>query len=154
MLLTHSSGLRDNWSILLPDYVHGDSPISLGFYMEDYFSAGGSRYDADKNFQTWEPGAKYSYCNMAVSLAAYLVEAASGTSFETWCQDNIFVERLWRTIRHNYLCLHSFGCGSEVRQGLEKWIRFYNHERGHSSLDDRTPDEVYYSLPHPFAAAA
>jgi putative transposase len=70
------------------------------------------------------------------------------------CQDNIFVERLWWTIKHHYLYLHSFGCGSELRHGLEKWIRFYNHERGHSSLDDRTPDEVYCGLPHPFAEAA
>ena len=70
------------------------------------------------------------------------------------CQDNIFVERLWWTIKHNYLYLHSFGGGSELRHGLEKWIRFYNHERGHSSLDDRTPNEVYYGLPHPFAEAA
>jgi putative transposase len=58
------------------------------------------------------------------------------------------------TIKHNYLYLHSFGCGSEFRHGLEQWIRFYNYERGHSSLDDRTPDEVYYGLPHPFAEAA
>jgi putative transposase len=70
------------------------------------------------------------------------------------CQDNIFVERLWWTIKHNYLYLHSFGCGSELRHGLEEWIRFYTYERGHSSLDDRTPDEVYYGLPHPFAEAA
>jgi putative transposase len=53
---------------------------------------------------------------------------------------------------HDYL--HSFTTGSELRYGLEEWIRFYNHERGHSALDDRTPDEVYYGLPHPFAEAA
>jgi len=41
-----------------------------------------------------------------------------------------------------------------LRQGLEKWLRFHNHERGHSSLDDRTPDEAYCGLPHPFAEAA
>ena len=70
------------------------------------------------------------------------------------CQDNIFIERLWWTIKHHYLYLHSFGSGSELRQGLTEWIRFYNQERGHSSLDDRTPDEVYYGLPHPFAEAA
>ena len=69
------------------------------------------------------------------------------------CQDNIFVERLWWTIKHPYLYLHSFGCGSDLRQGLTEWVRYYNHERGHSSLDDRTPDEVYYGLPHPFAEA-
>jgi putative transposase len=70
------------------------------------------------------------------------------------CQDNIFVERLWWTIKHHYLYLHSFSTGSELRHGLEEWIRYYNHERGHSALDDRTPDEVYYGLPHPFAEAA
>jgi putative transposase len=70
------------------------------------------------------------------------------------CQDNIFVERLWWTIKHHYLYLHSFDGGSELRHGLEEWIRYYNHERGHSALDDRTPDEVYYGLPHPFAEAA
>ena len=70
------------------------------------------------------------------------------------CQDNIFVERLWWTLKHNYLYLHAFDSGTELREGLAEWVRFYNHERGHSSLDDRTPDEVYYGLPHPFAEAA
>jgi putative transposase len=70
------------------------------------------------------------------------------------CQDNIFVERLWWTIKHHYLYLHSFSCGSQLRHGLGDWIGFYNGQRGHSSLDDRTPDELYYGLPHPFAEAA
>lgn len=70
------------------------------------------------------------------------------------CQDNIFVERLWWTIKYNYLYLHSFKDGSQLRNGLNEWVRYYNQERGHSSLDDRTPDEVYYGLPHPFAEAA
>jgi putative transposase len=70
------------------------------------------------------------------------------------CQDNIFVERLWWTIKHHYLYLHAFDTGTELRKGLSEWVRFYNHERGHSSLDDRTPDEVYCGLPHPFAEAA
>jgi putative transposase len=70
------------------------------------------------------------------------------------CQDNIFVERLWWTLKHHYLYLHTFNGGTELRQGLTAWIYFYNHERGHSSLDDRTPDEVYYGQPHPFAEAA
>ena len=70
------------------------------------------------------------------------------------CQDNIFIERLWWTIKHHYLYLHSFDSGSELRQGLIQWVHYYNQERGHSSLDDRTPDEVYNGLPHPFAQAA
>jgi len=70
------------------------------------------------------------------------------------CQDNIFIERLWWTIKYHYLYLRSFDTGRALRQGLEGWVRYYNQDRGHSSLDDRTPDEVYYGLPHPFAEAA
>jgi len=70
------------------------------------------------------------------------------------CQDNIFIERLWWTIKHHYLYLQAFNSGSELRRGLSRWVRYYNKERGHSSLDDRTPDEVYYDLPLPYAEAA
>jgi putative transposase len=70
------------------------------------------------------------------------------------CQDNIFIERLWWTIKYQYLYLHSFENGLALRRGLAEWINGYNHDRGHSSLDDKTPDEVYYGLPHPFAQAA
>ena len=70
------------------------------------------------------------------------------------CQDNIFIERLWWTLKHQYIYLHSFDTGTALRRGLAKWIHYYNQERGHSSLDDLTPDEVYYDLPHPFAEAA
>ena len=70
------------------------------------------------------------------------------------CQDNIFIERLWWTIKYHYLYLRSFDNGRALRKGLEGWVRYYNQERGHSSLDDRTPDEVYYGIPHPFAEAA
>ena len=70
------------------------------------------------------------------------------------CQDNIFIERLWWTIKYQYLYLHAFENGSALRRGLAEWISKYNFDRGHSALDDRTPDEVYYGLPHPFAQAA
>jgi transposase InsO family protein len=53
-----------------------------------------------------------------------------------------------------YLYLRSFANGSELREGLRDWFRFYNCERFHQSLDNRTPDEVYYDLSHPFAEAA
>ena len=70
------------------------------------------------------------------------------------CQDNIFIERLWWTLKHHYLYLHSFGGGSELRDGLRCWFNFYDRDRFHQSLDNLTPDEVYYGLPHPFAEAA
>ena len=69
-------------------------------------------------------------------------------------QDNIFIERLWWTVKYQYLYLRSFDNGSQLRHGLTRWFRFYNQERSHQSLDDRTPDEVYFGIPHPLAEAA
>ena len=66
-------------------------------------------------------------------------------------QDNIFIERLWWTLKHHYIYLHSFDTGSELRYGLRNWFKFYNKERFHQALDNLTPDEIYYGLPHPFA---
>lgn len=69
-------------------------------------------------------------------------------------QDNIFIERLWWTLKHQYLYLWSFTDGKDLRQGLRQWFNFYNRERFHQALDDLTPDEVYYGLSHPLAKAA
>lgn len=70
------------------------------------------------------------------------------------CQDNIFIERLWWTLKYHYVYLRSFDSGAKLRQGLHTWFSFYNRERFHQSLDNLTPDEVYYDLPHPFVEAA
>jgi len=69
-------------------------------------------------------------------------------------QDNIFIERLWWTLKYHYLYLHAFDDGTQLRNGLTEWFRFYNQDRSHQALDNLTPDEVYYDLPHPFAEAA
>jgi putative transposase len=69
-------------------------------------------------------------------------------------QDNIFIERLWWTVKHHYLYLHAFDNGMQLRNGLNEWFHFYNQERSHQALDNLTPDEVYYNLPHPFTEAA
>jgi len=69
-------------------------------------------------------------------------------------QDNIFIERLWWTLKYQYLYLWSFDNGSQLRRGIRQWFGFYNAERSHQALDNLTPDEVYFDLPHPFAEAA
>jgi len=67
-------------------------------------------------------------------------------------RDNIFIERLWWTVKYHYLYLHAFEGGSDLRNGLKEWFRFYNEDRFHQSLNDKTPDEVYYDLQLPKAA--
>lgn len=69
-------------------------------------------------------------------------------------QDNIFIERLWWSLKHQYLYLWSFDNGTQLREGIQQWFEMYNKERSHQALDDMTPDEVYYNLPHPFAKVA
>ena len=61
--------------------------------------------------------------------------------------DNIMIERLWRSLKYECVYLHAFETGSEARKEIDKWIRRYNEERPHSSLDDKTPKEAYWNLP-------
>lgn len=63
--------------------------------------------------------------------------------------DNVMVERLWRSLKYECIYLHCFETGSEARQGIGRWIDFYNKSRPHSSLDDRTPAEAYWQIPRP-----
>ena len=57
--------------------------------------------------------------------------------------DNVFIERLWRSLKYECIYLHAFETGSELRGGLTQWVGYYNARRPHSSLDGRTPDEAY-----------
>ena len=59
--------------------------------------------------------------------------------------DNIFIERLWWTVKYHYLYLHAFDSGSKLREGLMGWFKYYNSQRPHQGLDDMTPDEVYFA---------
>lgn len=57
--------------------------------------------------------------------------------------DNIFVERLWRSVKYEDIYLNDYGSVGEVQRGLGRYFRFYNGERLHQSLNYRTPASVY-----------
>ena len=57
--------------------------------------------------------------------------------------DNVFIERLWRSLKHECVYLHAFETGSELRAGLTGWTCYYNSQRPHSTPDGRTPDDAY-----------
>jgi putative transposase len=59
------------------------------------------------------------------------------------CMDNIFVERLWRSLKYEEVYLKDYASVPEARAGIERYFRFYNHERLHQSLGYRTPAEIY-----------
>jgi putative transposase len=67
-------------------------------------------------------------------------------------RDNVFVERLWRSIKYEEVYLHAYASVREARAGIGRYINFYNLIRPHSSLGRQTPDQLYN--PQPLLAAA
>jgi len=68
--------------------------------------------------------------------------------------DNIFIERLWRTLKYERIYLKAYETGTELHQDLADWFTWYNEQRQHTSLDKRTPDEAYYQGLETLKAAA
>jgi putative transposase len=61
-------------------------------------------------------------------------------------RDNVFVERLWRSIKYEEVYLHAYDSVSEARNSIGRYLDFYNGRRPHSSLDGTTPDQAYFAL--------
>lgn len=68
-------------------------------------------------------------------------------------RDNVFVERLWRTIKYEEVYLRAYESVSDARTSIARYLGFYNRRRPHSSLDRQTPDEAYFGQPTLKAAA-
>ena len=60
-------------------------------------------------------------------------------------RDNVFIERLWRSVKYEEVYLHAYDTVSDSRTGIGKYFNLYNRRRPHSSLKRKTPDQVYYS---------
>jgi putative transposase len=60
--------------------------------------------------------------------------------------DNIFVERIWKSVKYEDIYLKSYKNGTDLQKGLEKYFDFYNRERFHQSLSYQTPDKVYLQV--------
>jgi len=59
-------------------------------------------------------------------------------------RDNVFVERLWRTMKYEQVCLHAYDSMDDAKMHSREYLEFYNAIGPHRSLDGRTPDEVYF----------
>jgi putative transposase len=68
-------------------------------------------------------------------------------------RDNVFVERLWRSVKYEEVYLRAYDSVSEARTSIGRYLDFYNHRRPHSSLDGTTPDQAYFN-PLPIRMAA
>jgi len=59
------------------------------------------------------------------------------------CIDNVFIERLWRSLKYECVYLHAWETGSQAKAGISQWMTFYNHHRPHSALGGTSPAVFY-----------
>ena len=108
------------------------------------------RYDAPEVFNT-DQGSQFT-CEGFTSVLADHGVAISMDGRGRWL-DNVFIERLWRSVKHEEVYLKAYENLTEARRELAAYFDFYNRRRRHQGLADRTPDEVYWSTLHRQAAA-
>jgi putative transposase len=68
--------------------------------------------------------------------------------------DNVFIERLWRSLKYEEVYLKAYDSVAQAKQSIGNWMKFYNQDRRHASLNRMTPDQVYYDLPSGLPMAA
>jgi putative transposase len=81
------------------------------------------------------------------AFTGVLIKAAIAISTDgkgAW-RDNVFVERLWRSVKYEEVYLRAYDSVSEARASIGRYLNFYNGRRPHSSLDAMTPDQAYFT---------
>lgn len=109
-----------------------------------------ARYGTPETFNT-DQGSQFTSQDFTTLLRTNGI-AISMDGKGSW-RDNVFVERLWRTVKYEEVYLRAYDSVSEARESLRRYFDFYNGRRPHSSLDRRTPDQAYFDhLPQVAAA--
>ena len=109
-----------------------------------------ARYGRPEVFNT-DQGSQFT----SQDFTSVLLKAGVAISMDgrgSW-RDNVFVERLWRSIKYEEVYLRAYATVSEARVSIGRYLAFYNGRRPHSSLDRQTPDQAYFNrLPQTVAA--
>jgi putative transposase len=99
-----------------------------------------ARFGRPEIFNT-DQGSQFTSAAFTGTLAAAGVKI-SMDGRGRW-MDNVFIERLWRSLKHEDVYLKGYADGLEARAGIAEWIAFYNHSRPHQALANRTPMAVW-----------
>ena len=122
-------------------HLNGCPKIGVHFCV-DALEEAISRYGAPDIFNT-DQGAQFtSEAFTGVLKAASIRISMDGKG--RWV-DNVFVERLWRSLKYEEVYLKAYDSVAEARLGIGDYFKFYNRERRHQSLDRQTPDQIYAS---------
>jgi putative transposase len=109
-----------------------------------------ARYGKPETFNT-DQGSQFT----SAAFTGLLLENGIAISMDgrgAW-RDNVFVERLWRSVKYEEVYLRAYDSVGEARASIGRYLDFYNGKRPHSSLDARTPDHVYFGNLPQLAAA-
>ncbi|MDR3436581.1 integrase core domain-containing protein, partial [Telmatospirillum sp.] len=109
-----------------------------------------ARYGKPEIFNT-DQGAQFT----SAAFTSVLIEAGVAISMDgkgAW-RDNVFVERLWRSVKYEEVYLRAYATVAEARASIARYLGWYNGSRPHSSLDRRTPDQAYFNTTPLLAAA-
>lgn len=100
-----------------------------------------TRYGPPKIFNT-DQGCQFTGLEFTGLLKEHRIQISmDGTG--CW-RDNVFVERLWKSVKYEEVYPQAYETVSAAQQGLERYMTFYNQQRPHTALDDKTPDECYF----------
>jgi putative transposase len=100
-----------------------------------------TRYGSPEIFNT-DQGSQFTAEDFSQPLQAQGVRVSMDGKGR-WI-DNVFVERLWRSVKYEDIYLHAYETMRELKAGLARYFSFYNQQRPHQSLAYRTPDEIYF----------
>jgi putative transposase len=114
--------------------------MEVGFCVEAVEEAL-TRYGAPEIFNT-DQGSQFTSQDFTGLLTKHGVRISMDGK-GSW-RDNVFVERLWRSVKYEEVYLRAYESVSEARASIGRYLEFYNGKRPHSSLDARTPDQAYF----------
>jgi putative transposase len=100
-----------------------------------------TRYGIPAIFNT-DQGSQFTSDDFVAVLKKYRIEISMDG--KNRALDNIFVERFWRSLKYEELYLNEYTTMSDVKEAVKRYVRFFNTERFHESLNYSTPDQVYY----------
>jgi putative transposase len=118
-----------------------DDTLEIGFVLEACKAA---LKEASPEIMNSDQGSHFTspkYTELFLGAGSRISMNHKGRAF-----DNIFVERLWRTVKYEDVYPRSYETQRDARRGLSRYLHYYNHERPHQSLGYRTPSEVYRGL--------
>ena len=100
-----------------------------------------AQYGPPKIFNS-DQGSQFTSNNFTDVLKAHPIKISMDGKGR-WV-DNVFVERLWRSVKYEEVYLHAYESVADARAGIARYLTFYNTRRPHSSLDGHTPDTAYF----------